>query len=422
MASAPSFPLSDPQSTALRQDTVRARNGGYGDHRFFRVTGPLDLDALRTTLVRLVERHEPLRTVYRGDRQYVLDAMAVPLREHRTADAIELAVRLATEPYRLDLGPLLRVHVIRGGGETWLLLCLHLLVLDGWGLNTFTAELSAVYREQVTGAPAALPELRVQYVDWAAWQRAQLSDDRRTRLLDWWRTAVDGYPRLLRLPVSPTAVAGPVGRRRYRELDGDDLASVGRLARAARTTEHVVMVTMFAITLARHTGQRRLLVGTPQANRDHPDTHGLLGFFVDLMVLPVDLSGDLTFHGALDRVAETSVAVHRHRDLPFDQLVSGLGEPVTPDRSPLVQAVFVHRPDGSLGSLDFAGCRVEDVPLDVPRTRFEFSLRIDGPTVCLEYDSSLFDAHLVEAFLDDYLRVLRSVKAHETIDIDAVDS
>ena len=412
------FPLSFAQRRTWFLDELQADEYGFGDHRLFRVTGPLDLAALRSALAALVARHEPLRTTFVADppTQRVWAVGELPLNVVDVTDvsaALSAARRLAAVRFDVSAGPLARVTVLRVDSRlSFLLLTFHLLVMDAWGLAVFCRDLGACY----DGTAGDLPELAVQYADWSAWSRDELTDARTAELVAWWRTQLAGVPRLLTLPTRAGRPprSGAMGRRRHRRLTLD----LAAFARSEGVTVYAVLAAAHALTLARHSGQSKLAFGIPVANRELPDVQDLLGCFVDTVAVVVDVA-DGTFRDLCRQVGAATVAGYAHRALPFDQLVAALGEPRPPGRFPLVQAGFVHRPAGATGVLALSGCEVADEPLAIDRTRFEFTVRVDelptGTVMSAEFDSALFEPAFVTRFLDDYVTTLTAAVADPTL-------
>lgn len=411
-----SFPLSAAQRAVWRRHTQDTSGHQASTLRTFAVTGALDVAALRTAVEALVRRHEPLRTVY-------LDG---PVQQIRP-DA-PMAVRIVAGPPRpsafdLARGPLLRVDIRPMGPDRHeVTFFVHLLAADGWSLSVFFTDLAACYRAALRGEPAALPELAVQYVDWAAWQTRRLTWERTGELVRWWRGALDGYGQLLEAGAGATTGEPGRGRRRAVALDTGLVRAIGDLAAAHGHTAFTVLSAACAIALTRRTGQDRVLLGLAVANRDRPEVAGVLGFFATLTVLPVDLTEDPAFGALLGRVAEATAATYHHRDLTLDEMAAALGGPDDPDR--MVQAVFAHHPPGSTGTLRLDGCEVAELPF--PDTaKFTLTVRVEdtcdgAATVWAEYDTARYREPRIDSLLEAYQAVLRAVVARPATRVSAL--
>ncbi|RKH35905.1 hypothetical protein D7Y13_00630 [Corallococcus praedator] len=410
------FPMSFAQQRLCFLHRMDPSGAAHVTVRCHRVTGPLDLRALREALDVLVARHEPLRTVFPlGTHQRVspdgrghVDVVDATTEE----EALRHAQAEVARPFDLEHGPLLRLTVVRLEPRVhFLVFAVHLLVADGWSLQVFSEDLALAYRAAVLGEPTGLSELPVQYADWAAWQREQLTAARRESLSHGWRERLSGVPLFLDL-VPPRPVLGQ-GRRAHRVLPAAVVDSVRALASAERQTVFTVLAAACGIVLGHHAGREQVLLGLAVANRDLPEVERVLGFFVNTVVLKVDLRGDPDFRELLGRVAGATADAYAHKDLPFEQLVADLAPPRDPTRSPVVQVNFAYHPAGTAGALALHGCEVTEPLLDLPTAKFELTLRVeersDGLcTVWAEFDESLFDLAFIEGLLAAYEDILRT--------------
>ncbi|MFY0578573.1 condensation domain-containing protein [Cystobacter fuscus] len=410
------FPMSFAQRRLCFLHGLDPSGFAHSSARCFRVTGPLDIAALRTAVDVLVARHEPLRTVFPlGASQHVspqghghVRLIDVP----DDSEALRHADSLASQPFDIEHGPLLRLSVLELAPEThFLVLSVHLLAADGWSLQVFLEELALAYREAVSGEPAGWTELPVQYADWAVWQREQLTEPRRVELSSWWRQHLAGFPLVLEL-IPPRGVMGR-GRRVHRVLPAEVAAAVHVLASAGRQTAFTVLAAACGVVLGHHAGGERVLLGLAVANRELPEVERVLGFFVNTVALRIDLGGDPDFRELLGRVAGATAAAYAHQELPFEQLVAELAPPRDPARSPLVQVNFAYHPAGSLGVMTLHGCAVREHLLDFATAKFELTLRVeetaDGSSVVwAEFDESRFDIGFIDGLLSSYEEVLRA--------------
>ena len=319
------------------------------------VAGALAPAALAAGLSEIVRRHETLRTRFvelDGEpRQEIGAPWQVPLpqvdlralgRERRLGELARLRTEEADRPFNLARGPLLRAGLVRLDEEEHALqLTVHHIVYDGWSEEVLTAELTALYAAALEGRPSPLDELAVQYADFAAWQRAW-PPEVLGRQLVWWRGELAGAPAALPLPIDRPRPAAPSFRGASTMLRLP-AAAAGALRQAARregTTLYMLLLAGFAALLARVTGEEDLLVGTPVADRPRQELEGLIGFFVNTVVIRARAAGDPSFRGLLASVHDTALGAFAHQDLPFEMLVEELRPERERSRNPLVQTLF----------------------------------------------------------------------------------
>src|SRR5579864_6019784 len=321
-----------------------------------RLLGKLERQALGLALDRLVQRHEALRTTFQ-----VVDGEAVQriasveesrfsLQEHdlRQAADAEVEVRQlideeAHASFDLEAGPLIRGRLIRQAeDEHTLLVTMHHIVSDGWSLGVLLNELSALYRAFARGESDPLPELSVQYPDYAVWQRNWMQGEVLREQGEYWKTTLAGAPTLLELPADHARPAEQEYTGAWSEvmLDEGLTAGLKELSKQHGATLYMTLLAGWAALLGRLSGQQDILVGTPVANRRQGELEGLIGFFVNTLVLRTDLSGRPRVGELLERVKSQSLGSQRHQDIPFEQVV----EMVQPERSlahsPLFQVMF----------------------------------------------------------------------------------
>ncbi|HEX3556709.1 MAG TPA: amino acid adenylation domain-containing protein [Thermoanaerobaculia bacterium] len=392
-----------------------------------RLAGGLDPAALAASLGEVVRRHEALRTVFRlpgssesGEdepEQVILPALPVPLPlvdlaalppAPRRAEAGRLAAAEARRPFDLARGPLLRAGLIRlAAAEHVLLLSLHHVVSDGWSMGILVRELTALYGAASQGRPARLPELPVQYADYAAWQRRWLAGEVLEGHLAYWRQALAGVPPLLDLPTDRPRprVQTFRGDRRTLPFPAELAAAVRELGRAAGLTPFMVLLAALQLLLHRYSGQAVVAVGSPVAGRSRAETEGLIGFFVNTLVLAGDLAGEPGFRALLARVREAALGAYAHQDLPFEKLVEELAPERNLAHAPLFQVLFsfqaaaaAPRVAGGEAAGAAAGDGLALAPLeaDMAAAKFDLTLAVEegahGFAAALEFNTDLFDA------------------------------
>ncbi|WP_279576437.1 non-ribosomal peptide synthase/polyketide synthase [Actinomadura nitritigenes] len=422
------LPLSFAQQRLWFLDQLEPGSVDYNTPLALRLTGTLDVAALRTALTALVERHEVLRTRLVTDDDGVPhqvidppDAVDLPLADLTgEADPETIAYDLVTAdaevPFDLAVGPLLRARLFVLAADDHVLgLCVHHVVSDEWSAGVLRDELSALYEAFCRGERSSLAPLPVQYADYAVWQREWLRGEVLEGQLGYWRDRLDGLP-VLELPTDRPRPA--VRSSRGAVVDFDLPAEVAegllKLTRDRGATMFMTLLAAFTVLLGRYADQDDVVVGTPIAGRNRAETEGLIGFFVNTLVLRTDLSGDPTFGELLDRVRQGALGAYAHQDLPFEQLVDALQPDRDRSRHPLFQVMFgvdwrdapAPRPEG-----------LEIAPGQVDRSVAQFDLTVtlggDGNVLGgeIEYATDLFDEATVRAMARHLAAVLRAVAA-----------
>lgn len=398
-----------------------------------RLAGALDADALGAAYMQLVARHEVLRTIFRereGRPHGVLRAapermlervdlstLAPAAQEARIRETLELEAR---HVFDLSKGPLLRATLLRlGETEHSLVFNQHHIISDAWSLGVMVSELGAFYAAACRAEAPALPELAWQYVDFARWQRAQLSGARLDELLGYWRSALRDAPPTLELPFDRPRPARPLhaGRTARRELPRALVDAARAVARTNDTTLFVVLLTAFDALLHRVTRAEDIVVATAVANRTRLETEALVGFFINTVALRVDVSGGPSFAELLARVQRSAHGAFAHQDLPFERLVDELAGARDPSRPPLANVSF------NLLSADDLGWRlgdlaVEPLPFDAGGAKLDLGVTLidDGELLVaeLEFDTGLFEAETIQRLWDAYLELLGAGLAEPT--------
>ena len=315
----------------------------------------LDVDVLMRSLNEIVGRHESLRTTFCSEDgnpvkviapALCLELPVTDLRAITTAAREPEAMRLATEeartPFDLARGPLIRARLLQLGEEDYLfLLTLHHIVADGWSMGIFFHELSAFYGGFAAGLPSSLPELQVQYADFAVWQRAWLQGEVLRKQLSYWREQLRDIPRV-ELPTDRPRPTMQTFRGACHSVHyGADLMSdLKRIAGDQDATLFMLLLAAFQTLVHRYTGQDDIAIGCPVANRNHSETEPLIGFFVNSLVLRSSFAGNPSFKSLLAQVRATALAAYSNQDVPFEMLVEQLQPERDLGRNPLFQVIF----------------------------------------------------------------------------------
>ncbi|HZF08187.1 MAG TPA: amino acid adenylation domain-containing protein [Thermoanaerobaculia bacterium] len=395
--------------------------------------GPLDVRALAESLAALTARHEALRTTFGVDARdggrpvqvvqppsapdlSVVDLEALP-EPARRATLTALAAVEGERPFDLARGPLVRAVLLRAAADRHVaLFTAHHAVTDGWSMGILAREMGELYTAQVTGRPAVLPALPVQYADFAAWQRGWLSGEVMAAEVAWWRQRLAGAPAVLDLPLDRPrpAVDRFRGERRGIGLRPDLAEGLERLALRSGATRFIALLALFEALLARATGQLDLPVGTPVAGRNRAEIEPLIGMFVNTLVLRGDLSGDPGFAELLLRVRENALDAFAHQELPFEKLVEELAPARRLEQTPLFQVMFV-LDEWAVATPDFPGLKVDSFALESRVAKFDLTMAAGrGPagwSVVLDYNTDLFRRDTILRMLGHFEALLAGALA-----------
>jgi len=324
----------------------------------------------------------------------------------------------ARQPFDLTQCPLLRAKVVRLGGDDYLLLLTtHHIVCDGWSMGVFYRELTALYRAFSEGKPSPLPQLQLDYADFARSQRERLQGETLKKQIDFWIQQLNGAQTTLDLPTdNPRPPLQTYrGAVQHFALPAKLAIELLRLSRKEDVTLFMLLLAAFQTLLHRYTGQEDILVGSPVAGRTSVEAENLIGFFLNTLVLRGDLSGDPTFRELLGRIRRVALDAYAHQELPFEKLVEALQPARDLSRPPLFQAMFVLQNE-PLCPLELAGLKLTPLPTHSGTAKFDLMLSVEehpgGLNGILEYNTGLFNAETVTRLLGNYQTLLESVAAN----------
>jgi amino acid adenylation domain-containing protein len=419
------LPLSFAQERLWFLHRLQPESAFYNVGHALRLSGALDVRALERALGEVVRRHEVLRTTFADAEGTPVQAVApfggfaLPAEDVAGGEA-EARRRTAEEverPFDLAAGPLFRARLLRlATSDHLLLLSMHHVVTDEWSTGVLFRELSALYAAYRDGADSPLPELAVQYADYAAWERAEMGGERLERQLAWWKERLAGAPALLELPTDRPrpAVQTHRGAQARIQLPATLLERLQALGRGEGATPFMVLLAAFQALLARYGGSDDVVVGSPIAGRTRREVEGLIGFFVNTLVLRADLGGDPTFREALRRVREVTLGAYENQDVPFERLVAELRPERTLSHSPLFQVMFIQGGAEPL-AVELPGVEVRRAGGGSRTSKFDLTLvaatQPDGLALVLEYGTELFERATAERMLGHLRRVLEQVAA-----------
>ncbi len=403
------------------------------------LAGELDARALGRALQEIVRRHEALRTRFRpaGGRpvQWVLAEERPPLPVVDLGGlapgaaeplARRLALQAAATPFDLEAGPLVRLLLVRlTAALHFLQIAVHHIVFDGWSTGVLMRELAALYRAFRGGEPSPLPELAIQYPDFALWQRGWLTGEVLDGELAYWRRQLNGVPPVLELPTD--RARPPLQSHRGGVVGGSLPPAVGAafaaFCRAQGGTPFMGLLAAFSALLGRMAGQHDFAVGSPVANRHRLEVEPLIGFFVNTLVLRADLGGDPGFRELFGRLREATLGAYAHQDLPFEKLVEELRPRRSLAHAPLVQVMFVLQ-NAPLPKLELPGLELAAVPSAAAAAKLDLELVMGerrGELVArLLYNRDLFDPTTAERLLGRLGRLLEAVVADPELSLSSL--
>ncbi|MET0395249.1 MAG: non-ribosomal peptide synthase/polyketide synthase, partial [Longimicrobiaceae bacterium] len=424
------LPLSFAQQRLWLVDQLEPGSPAYNMPYALRLRGELDTAALRASLDELVGRHETLRTTFSaggGEPAQVVHpptAVAMPVVDLRgVPDAEREAGRLAGEeamrPFDLGQGPLLRSMLLRlADGDHVLCFTLHHIVSDGWSMQVLVREVSALYAASVRGEAPRLPALEIQYADFAVWQRDWLRGAVLEEQIGYWRERLAGAPPLLEIPTSRPRAAGQsvrAGSHRF-ALSAEVTRRLREISRHEGATLFMTLLAGWQALLARYAGQDDVVVGSPIAGRNQRETEELIGFFVNMLALRTDLSGDPTWVELLGRVRESALGAYDHQELPFERLVEELSVERSLTHAPVFQAIFtLNRSGRHVDRLELGELSVEPVGGGERAAKFDLDLAfVDGGGALngvVVYRAALFEAETIARMAGHLEVVLEAMAA-----------
>lgn len=412
------LPLSHAQERMWLLHRLSPDGLAYNVPTALRLRGPLDVDRLRGAFEAVGRRHEALRTLFverNGtpvgqpvtEPRISVETVDLSGTEDPEREALRRAAALARRPFDLSAGPLVRVEMARlSVTEHVVALCMHHIVADGWSVDVLMRDLHAAY------AGVAQDPLPVQYADYAAWQRGWLSGERIRQQRDFWLDTLGPRLSVLDLPTDypRPAVGGSLGAYLHGRLDPDVVKRLREYARHEGTTLFSVLYAAFAAVLAQRSGQPRVVVGVPVANRSRVEAEQLIGFFVNTLPIPATVDQNASFTDLLAEVSQTVLAAFENQDVPFEQVVEALAPERDLSRNPVFQSMFVLQNTPSSAAPALGEVTVERLPLDAGTAKFDLTLMVeevdaDTTTVELEYPTELFTPETAQAVLESYIRL-----------------
>ncbi|HEX5603948.1 MAG TPA: amino acid adenylation domain-containing protein, partial [Pyrinomonadaceae bacterium] len=422
------FPLSFAQQRLWFLQQMNPESAAYNMPVASRLLGKVNVKAFEQALNEIVQRHEVLRTTFQmveAQPMQVISSgarLVLPLFDlthlaetARETEAHRLAVENLKEPFDLVNGPLMRALLVRLDVEDHLLLlAMHHIISDGWSISVLVNELAQLYNAFSVGVPSTLPDLHIQYADYPQWQRSWLTGEVFETQLDYWKKQLDGAPSILEVPTDRPrpSIQSARGSLEHFSVAEDVVRRLRELGQQEGATMFMVLLAAFQTLLHRYANQEVIVVGTPIAGRNRQELEGLIGFFINTLVMRADFSDDLRFRELLAHVKETALGAYAHQEFPFDKLVEELQPRRDLSHMPIIQAMFAlqNTPDESI---ELAGLVLTPVNIESGTTQFDLSLNVwdKGPELkgYLAYRSDLFDAGTIKRLLAHFQTLLESI-------------
>ncbi|MDZ8086286.1 MAG: amino acid adenylation domain-containing protein [Nostoc sp. DedQUE12b] len=434
------LPLSFAQQRLWFLDQLIPNNPFYNIPLALHLTGSLKLAVLEQTFNEIVRRHEALRTaivVQKGQPVQVINpTLTIPLpiidlrqlpQAEREIQARRLTTQEAQRPFNLSTDSLLQIKLLWLDDTQYiLLLTMHHIVSDGWSIGVLIQEIAALYTAFTNNQPSPLSKLRIQYADFAYWQRQWLQGEVLEKQLSYWQKQLDGIS-ILNLPTDRPRLAVQTyqGARQPLQLSKSLSKALLALGQQEGVTLFITLLAAFQALLYRYTQQEDIAIGSPIANRNRSEIEGLIGFFVNSLVLRTDLSGNPTFRELLSRVKEIALGAYSHQDLPFEKLVEELHPERNLNQNPLFQVVFALQ-NAPMTALELPSLTLSSLPFETETTRFDLEFHLWEPNTqnglwadsserisgFVIYSTDLFDDATITRMLGHFQILLEGIVAN----------
>lgn len=425
------LPLSFSQERLWFLYQLQSDSSTYNVSFAFHLQGLLNISALEDSLNEIIQRHEALRTTFVAVQNKTVQAIAPSLKltfpivnlqklpeKERETQVLQLVKKEVQQPFNLEQGSLLRSSLVQlDEHEYVLLLSVHHIVFDGWSEGILWRELTALYTAFSTGKSSPLPDLPIQYADFAVWQRQWLQGQVMDSQLNYWKQQLAGASPLLELPtdrVRPPIQTNCGGIKRF-GLDDHLTQKLKSLSEKSGATLFMTLLTGFVILLSRYSNQQDILVGSPIANRNRSEIESLIGFFVNILVLRTDVSGNPSFWELLQRIRQVAMEAYSHQDIPFEQVVDALQPQRNLNYSPLFQVMFVllNTPPGKL---ELPGLSLTPLEIETQTAKFDLTLLMteteQGLSGSLEYNCDLFEEGTITRMMGHFVTLLEGIVAN----------
>lgn len=423
------FPTSYAQQRLWFLDQLEPNSPYYNIPSAVRFRGKLNVIAFNQSIQQIIARHETLRTTFSlldGESVQVISperVLEIPVinLSHlevstREAETLRLAREEARKPFNLTRGPLIRVTVLQLAETDFVvLLTMHHIISDGWSMGVLIREIAMHYQAFSQGKAAQLPELPIQYADFAQWQQEWLTGEVLQSQIDYWRQQLQDVPPVLELPLDRPrpAVQSARGATETVVFPKELLDALKQFSRQQDVTLFMTLLAAFQTLLYRYTGQSHIAVGSPIANRNRAEIEGLIGFFVNTLVLNADFSADPTFIALLKQLKETTLGAYAHQDVPFEKIVEALQPERNLSHTPLFQVMFVLQNTPMQVDMELPEVHLSSLEVDAGTATFDLTLLMveesAGLEATIEYNTDIFTAATIRRLLSHLQTLLGNI-------------
>jgi amino acid adenylation domain-containing protein/non-ribosomal peptide synthase protein (TIGR01720 family) len=421
------LPLSFAQQRMWFLYQLESQSPFYNESLQLRVEGVLNIEALEQSINEIIRRHEILRTTFPavdGKPLQVISsslAMNIPMLDLQgleTAEIQQIVTKEARQPFDLSNGPLLRFTLLRLGPESHILvLIMHHIITDGWSMGIFIQELSNLYRAFTIDSPSLLPELPIQYADFAVWQRQWLTEEIQKQQLNYWKQQLANAPPLLELPTDKPRppVQTFCGATQEFQIDQNLSKQIKIFSQQSGATLFHTLLAAFVVLMFRYSGQDDICIGSPIANRNRREIEPLIGFFVNTLVLRNQIKGNPSFNEFLSQVRQVATSAYTHQDVPFEQVVEALQPERSLSYNPLFQVVFVLE-NFLLDTLELPDVSLTPQFVERGTSQFDLTLAVwetkQGLIGSWEYNSDLFEPDTIARMTSHFQTLLAAIIAN----------
>jgi amino acid adenylation domain-containing protein/non-ribosomal peptide synthase protein (TIGR01720 family) len=394
----------------------------YNVPAIFEINGQVDKDLLSNALAKLIKRHKVLRTVIRKENGAAYQIVTDPVWELQYEEIIEpdlaknFIEKIIDEPFKLSEDCMLRALLIKREEKAFtLVITVHHIALDGWSAYILLNELREIYEDGLYGKSSSLPELPVDYIDYAVWQRKYVNDAYLEKELSYWTKKLANIT-YLELPIDYPRPAQQQfnGKRKTFKVNNNVYESLSELSNQEGVTLFMTLLSAFKVLLYKYTGQKDICVGSPIAGRHHLELENLVGFFANTLALRSDLELSESFTDLLEQVKQTTLDAYSHQDVPFEKIVDALGIEREMNRTPVFQVMFSMENVPDLSSLKMGDLLLDNIPVDQKTTQFDWNIYMEeseefGLVFHVEFDTDLFRDDTIDRMGQHYNYLLSSI-------------
>jgi len=425
------LPLSFAQQRMWFLYQMDQQNSAYNEALTIRLTGRLNIDILEQTINAIIQRHESLRTTFpmvegkpiqKIAPSLKIKLLVVNLKDIPQEQIDKQIIEELQKPFDLTQSPLLRCTLFDLGYENYILVnVFHHIIIDGWSKGILFKELSEFYQAFLSNSTVDLPELPIQYADFAVWQRQWLQGEILENQLNYWKKQLTGAPPLLELPTDKPrpATANFRGHSISFQIDSELTEKLKLLSQKSGVTLFMTLLAALNTLLFRYSGQDDILIGTPTANRNRQEIEPLIGFFVNTLVLRNSLEGNPTFSGLLQQARNVVLEAYANQDVPFEQVVDGLEIERSLSYNPLFQVMFALQ-NAPLNALKLPNLKAQYLAVENQRIKFDLSLFLEEIETekgsylegFWEYDGDLFTPERITRMVGHFQTLLKGIVAN----------